>query len=382
MLARTAPPPDAAQSRVWCCPPGLQGRRPRRWVSKLHSRDLSEKWAALQTAVPCLHPSHKFQRVVDGPERAVVFSAGRQPGEGAAAATAAAAAAAAGPAPPPTAVAATSSSSDVSGSSGSGGSGSGLDQFLATFPPSAASCRDVAWIVVSHPEGPKQQHEQQRQQQQEQQPANSSSSTHSGSLEERIALAVEEWEQLAGTAAASGRRPTAADVDGLAAKHGILGGKWMLFARSGAEADAAWPVVARAVCGEGPQAQPLCRSAKISSAGPAEADGSWVLLVYTDNYTVGGRCIALFRHAAIPAVPPLPACRTMTRPPASLHIHSRPPQDAADVQRVRQGLQRALPPGLLQDRRLLYKADIYTHLGIYSRNEWQLKPTVYEARLA
>lgn len=57
-------------------------------------------------------------------------------------------------------------------------------------------------------------------------------------------------------------------------------------------------------------------------------------------------------------------------------------QDAADVQRVRQGLQRALPPGLLQDRRLLYKADIYTHLGIYSRNEWQLKPTVHEARLA
>ena len=41
-----------------------------------------------------------------------------------------------------------------------------------------------------------------------------------------------------------------------------------------------------------------------------------------------------------------------------------------------------MPPGLLQDWRLLYKADIYTHLGIYSRNEWQLKPTVHEARLA
>jgi hypothetical protein len=248
--------------------PGLQGRRPRRWVSKLHSRDLSEKWAALQTAVPCLHPSHKFQRVVDGPERAVVFSAGQQPGEGAAAST--------GPAPS-AAVAATSSSG--------GGSSSGLDQFLATFPPSTSSCRDVAWIVVSHPEGPKQQQEQQQQQKQ-QQPA--SSSISSGSSEERIALAVEEWEQLVAAAAASGRRPTAADVDGLAVKHGILGGKWMLFARSGGEADAAWPVVARAVCGEAPHQQPLCRSAKISSAGPAEADGSWVLLVYTHNYTVGG----------------------------------------------------------------------------------------------
>jgi hypothetical protein len=78
---------------------------------------------------------------------------------------------------------------------------------------------------------------------------------------------------------------------------------------------------------------------------------------------------------------PLPDCRVMTlsttRPSSPIHL-----QDAADVQRVRQGLQRALPPGLLQDRRLLYKADIYTHLGIYSRNEWQLKPTVHEARLA
>lgn len=56
-------------------------------------------------------------------------------------------------------------------------------------------------------------------------------------------------------------------------------------------------------------------------------------------------------------------------------------QDAADVQRVCQGLQRAVPAGLLQDKRLLFKPDIYTHLGIYSRNEWGIKPSTHEARL-
>lgn len=39
-------------------------------------------------------------------------------------------------------------------------------------------------------------------------------------------------------------------------------------------------------------------------------------------------------------------------------------QDSEDVQRVCRGLQRALRGGLLQDRRLLYKPDVYTHLGI------------------
>ena len=51
------------------------------------------------------------------------------------------------------------------------------------------------------------------------------------------------------------------------------------------------------------------------------------------------------------------------------------------VARAARGLQAALPPGLLRDRRLLLKPDIYTHLGIYSKNEWQLRPTVLEARL-
>ncbi|KAI3435956.1 hypothetical protein D9Q98_002014 [Chlorella vulgaris] len=332
--------------------PGLprrQGQRPRKWVAKLHSRDLTEKWAALQTAVPCLHPSHQFQKVVDGPERAVVFLADGQPASGNIAtggcsSQPAAAAGAAGPQQQDEQQEEQQASQEVqaergrcavNGSSrgingGSSSSSSALGEFLSTFRPSAASCRDVAWIIVAHPEPSSEQ------------PSSSSSGSGNGSasaglsLEQRVDAAVEEWELKVQQAAfGPGRRLTAADVDALAAKHRILKGKWMLFARSGAEADAAWAAVAKAVCAE-PR---LCDSAKVSSAGP-EADGSWVLCVYTENY-----------------------------------------HDSEDVQRVCRGLQRALRGGLLQDRRLLYKPDVYTHLGIYSKNQWQLKPTVFEARL-
>lgn len=70
----------------------------------------------------------------------------------------------------------------------------------------------------------------------------------------------------------------------------------------------------------------------------------------------------------------LPAPRP--RPPPRPRL-----QDRSDVDRVAARLRAALPPGLLQDKRLLYKPDILTHLGIYSRNEWQIKPTIAEARL-
>lgn len=310
-------------------------------MHKLRSKELLEKWAALQTAVPCLHPSHRFLKVVDGPERAVVFHSGdfdapaSSPAGGSLGSSVAAlessAAASSG---------SQACSSPDPGSSGGGDvSGSRLERFLATFPPSAASCSDVAWIVVSHPEGAASPAAAATAQ-----PAEGSGRAGSPavrgdrgggsaepSLEERVDAAVEEWERLT----ASGRKPTAADVDALAAKHRILKGKWMLFARSGEEADAAWAVVARAVCGEpalaaaaagrqeaqeggeaaqhqrarerqgaggqrpeqGAQQQasgaageeqaqearatPLCRSAKVSSASP---DGSWVICLYTDNY--------------------------------------------------------------------------------------------------
>ncbi|PRW60037.1 UPF0696 C11orf68-like protein [Chlorella sorokiniana] len=355
---------------LWTCcyPPLKQGGRPRRWVAKLHSRDLAEKWAALQTAVPCLHPSHKFQKVVEGPERAVVFTFGHSSSSSSIASSngSSAAPAAAASAPDATSsspqeqkdqqadeAAAALAAVSLQGTSSSAAAGAQeaaaaqpadgdqLEQFLATFRPSACSCSDVAWLVV----------EQGSSDGSGAPPASSGSSSAAGgsgsgaaaagpSLEERVDAAVEEWEKLA----TSGRKLTAADVDRLAAKHRILKGKWMLFARSGEEADAAWPAVARAVCGGTAgagqaAAPPLCGSAKVSSTAPPP-DNSHVFCCYVDNY-----------------------------------------QDATDVQRVCRGLQRAIPAGLLQDKRLLFKPDIYTHLGIYSRNEWGIKPSTQEARL-
>lgn len=353
------------------------GARPRRWVSKLHSRDLAAKWAALQTAVPCLHTSHKFQKVVDGPERAIVFLAGQPPaGSGSSGGTeeqkqkqqqqqqqqpAAEAAAEA-----LAAVALDDSSTAAAPSSSSSSSScSGLEQFLATFQPSRASCADVAWICVeAHPESTAMQQPPPSPQQQQ-------AGISSSNLDERVDAAVEDWEQLTAAAAKSGRRITAADVDRLAEKHRILKGKWMLFARSGAEADAAWAAVARAVCaepapGQPPTAEqqpgqqqwrPLCGSAKCSSTAPPP-DSSWVLCAYADNYLVRG----LERAVGWVACPAPVRSSWLALPGASsppLTAFS-PVQDAEDVQRVCRGLQRAVPSGLLQDRRLLFKPDIYT----------------------
>ena len=359
-------------------PPPVQGGRPRRWVAKLHSRDLAEKWAALQTAVPCLHPSHKFQKVVEGPERAVVFTSGHSGSTGSSsggtsapsvsngAATTAAAldeAVGAGQEQPGQAVdeaaaalAAVSlqqSQVDAAGAAAAAQpSGSErLEEFLATFRPSACSCSDVAWLVVEVGSGSGSGSSSAP-------PASGSSSAAQAgpSLEERVDAAVEEWEKLA----ASGRKLAAADVDHLAAKHRILkgehaedggeqgragcdnaccgrwraerswmsapgagaclwqpscepqllpaacAGKWMLFARSGEEADAAWPAVARAVCGSPAGAgqagaAPLCGSAKVSSTAPP-LDDSHVFCCYVDNYQarLGGAALCMGGSTALP----------------------------------------------------------------------------------
>ena len=90
--------------------PTERSERPKRWVSKLDSENSAAKWRALQQAVPCLHPTHKFARVDSGPERAVVLTIGD-----------------------------------------GGEDRDHLASFLRAFPPSQASCRDVAWLIVDVP---------------------------------------------------------------------------------------------------------------------------------------------------------------------------------------------------------------------------------------
>jgi hypothetical protein len=52
--------------------------------------------------------------------------------------------------------------------------------------------------------------------------------------------------------------------------------------------------------------------------------------------------------------------------------------DAAAVQAAGAALAAALPP--LARPQLLFKPDIYTHLGVYASNDLGLKPTTAEAR--
>lgn len=149
--------------------------------------------------------------------------------------------------------------------------------------------------------------------------------SRSSQIEERIENALEEWEQLTGPGQ---ELPTASHVDMLARKHDIRVGKWMVFPLA-EEADDAWHAVATAVA-----LDDLTYQAKISTVDPSKRDH--VVCVYTNDYL-----------------------------------------DVADVEGVKNRLQQVLPA--LRNRRLLYKPDIMTYLGIYTNNKYNLRPTVYSA---
>ena len=249
--------------------------RPKRWISNLPSDDLRIKWEALMHAVPCLHSSHVFARMDWGPERAIVLSL-------------------------------------PSGLQSIDARSSLAIKFLDTFPPSGASCADVAWIMLDLPkEG-----------------GNAPEGRKKDDIEERVEAALEGWEEIL-----SQRKPSAEDVGKLAKKHRILRGKWIIFPKSSEEADAAWSSVVKAAA-DG--ALSGCSQIKISATNPREP--GYVLCAYTEDYL-----------------------------------------NEVEVNEAAEALRDALPQ--LTDMRLLYKADIYTHFGIYSRNEWGLKPTIYSSTL-
>jgi hypothetical protein len=267
-MSMEAGPPPAA-------PPATDSavRRPRRWAAALHGDDARARWAALQAAVPCLHPSHGFRRVDGGPERALTL--------------------------------ALSGAADAAD-----GEAAALEALLRRFPPSRCACADLAWVVVDFP-------------------ARAAAAAAAGAaLERRIDAALAEFE----APRAAGRRPSAADVAALARRHRLRRGKWMAFAAAGAEADAAWAAAARAAL----EGRPLAAASevKVSSAAPGK---DHVIAVYIED---------------------------------SL--------DAAAVQAAGAALAAALPP--LARPQLLFKPDIYTHLGVYASNDLGLKPTTAEAR--
>ena len=122
------------------------------------------------------------------------------------------------------------------------GSAQGLDEFLQKHRPSEAEPRQYAWIQINAP----------------------------------AAEYVEEGDSEGAEAAWLGtEEKSIARIDAIAARFGVLGGKWLLFPRA-AEADNCWNKIARAVC-EGK----LGHSAKISTSPEG---GCYCVCVYTVDY--------------------------------------------------------------------------------------------------
>lgn len=121
-----------------------------------------------------------------------------------------------------------------------------IPDFLATWPPSTTSQRDVAWICVSNSRLP-------------------------GDRSKRRSGLVSAWDELCAE-----RTPTRDDLDALAKRYGCESGKWLCFA-STAEIDALWARIARAT-----HSGTLGFSAKV--APRKEEDDEHVICVYTEDY--------------------------------------------------------------------------------------------------
>ena len=126
--------------------------------------------------------------------------------------------------------------------------------------------------------------------------------------------------------------PSKREIDGIARRHGVLTGKWCAFP-SDTEVDALWTAVARQLSTpKSALAAAGCYAAKVSSRSPGK-DGQ-VVCVYTRDY-----------------------------------------QNEGEVFAVRDVLRDVC--GWSASKRMVYKPDIYTHLGLYSGNPYNLRPSVY-----
>ncbi|KAG5633427.1 hypothetical protein H0H81_007873, partial [Sphagnurus paluster] len=116
-------------------------------------------------------------------------------------------------------------------------------------------------------------------------------------------------------------------LDALALAHGVLSGKWMVYAKPH-QVDDLWSRIATAVVANAPSGTGA--RAKVS---PARPDEPHVVCVYVEDYS-----------------------------------------DPQEVARVREALRRA---GVRW--KIGFKPDVYTHLGIYKGNGWGIRPSRYFA---
>ncbi|XP_053575984.1 UPF0696 protein C11orf68 homolog [Bombina bombina] len=129
------------------------------------------------------------------------------------------------------------------------------------------------------------------------------------------------WEKLQ----SAGRKINFKLVRELALNFGVTSGKWLMHLETGFKVDHAWRGIATAVV-EG-----RLRVAKVS---PHQNDNKHVICVYTQDFTDEESIMhtdSVIRSSGIKCI-------------------------------------------------LSYKPDVYTYLGIYRNNRWQICPTIYESR--
>lgn len=111
----------------------------------------------------------------------------------------------------------------------------------------------------------------------------------------------------------------------LARNYSLTSGKWMLFGKTGREIDGLWRIVADGVI-RGTIPSSLAKVSAVS-----KKDDNHVICIYNDDFL-----------------------------------------NEEEVYAVRDGI---LNSGI--DKPLKYKADVYTHLGINSSNQWGIDPVLY-----
>ena len=116
----------------------------------------------------------------------------------------------------------------------------------------------------------------------------------------------------------------------IAHRYNCLSGKWMVFCKT-EEVDQVWERIARAVV-EGRLAP--CNAAKVNPRDVSGSGNNHGIMVYTKDFS-----------------------------------------NKADVDCARSKLRSEC--GIVE--KISYKPDIYTHLGVYSHNEWGLRPSLYRS---
>lgn len=199
-----------------------------------------------------------------------------------------------------------------------------VDEFLHRLPPSSSTWADVGpWIWVANPHVP---HHPVRE--------------DFAELTKRGSRLLDEFAAFR-TAAGKGSRAVKPARERLekalrevAGKTGVVTGKWMLFP-SVEQLDQTWRAVV-----EGVVDNKLGTAAKVATGESDRDPSARLICVYT--------------------------------------------KDFSDVKDVRRVLDKLVEMGLVQSngdaRGIYYKYDAYTHLGIESGNEWQLKASLYGSK--